>query len=343
MAKRDLVHTTDFSKEDYEEVFRRAKYFEEGLAAGKNFTDVLPGVVLASMFLKESTRTMTSFQSAITRLGGGYTGLTGTAGTYLDSGEEDIQDIVASIAEVSDLMVLRYNDCDPAVLAKAMDIPLINGMCGGEEHASGSMALLYPFVEKWGSLEGKKIGMYGMVSASRPMSAVLSAAAAMGAEFFIDPVLDVFKPKDHIEKLCIERGGKITYGRLEEWIGDVDMAIWVEGLPVKGTPEEDVNEFNKKLHIFTEADIATLKDDALFLAVTPRATTDGRLVMAKEVDNHERNMTFPLIRRFQYAAMGLMTYLLDVEVGGVSINGNVDQANDRRAWWRLGNDRRPLF
>ena len=46
----------------------------------------------------------------------------------------------------------------------------------------------------------------------------------------------------------------------------------------------------------------------------PRATTDGRLVMAKETDYHERNITLPLLKRFQYVAMGLMTYLLEVEV-----------------------------
>ncbi len=314
MSKRDFVHTTDFDKADYEEVFRRAAVFERGIAAGKNFAHLMPGTVLASMFLKESTRTMTTFQSAIVRLGGGWTGLTGTAGTYLATGEEDIGDIVNSVAEVADIMALRYNDCEPAELAKKIEIPLINGMCGGEEHASGALALLYPLAERFGSLKGKKIGMYGMVGASRPMNAIFSAGGAMGAEFYVDTVLDEFKPRDHIEKLCTDRGGTIHYAPLDEWIGDIDLAIWVEGLPVAGTPDEYVDAFNEKLHIFTKEDIPRLRDDALFMAVTPRATTDGRLVMAKEVDEHERNMTFPLMRRFPFTAMALITYLMEVEV-----------------------------
>lgn len=314
MKKRDYVHTTDFTKEDYIEVMRRASIFEKGIAQGKNYTHLLPGKVLASMFLKESTRTMTSFQSAITRLGGGWTGLTGTQGTYLASGEEDVEDIVSSIAEVSDIMALRYNECDPRALADHITIPLINGMCGGEEHASGALALLYPLVDAWGGLEGKTIGMYGMVSASRPMNAVFSAAGAMGAKFVVDPVLDVFKPKQHIVELCEKRGGTITYAPYTEWLGNVDVAIWVEGLPVGGTPEEDVNAFNKAMHIFEPADIPTLKKDAFFMCVTPRATTDGRLVMSKECDGHEQNVTFVLMRRFQYVAMALLTYLLNVEV-----------------------------
>ncbi len=314
MKKRDYVHTTDFTKEDYIEVFRLAGIFERGIAQGKNFTHVLPGKVLASMFLKESTRTMTSFQSAMIRLGGGWTGLTGTQGTYLASGEEDIQDIVSSIAEVSDVMALRYNDCDPKALAEKIHIPLINGMCGGEEHASGALALLYPLADAWGGLEGKTIGMYGMVSASRPMNAVFSAAGALGAKFVIDPVLDVFKPKKHIVELCEQRGGSIAYAPYTEWLPTVDVAIWVEGLPVKGTPEEDVNAFNKQMHIFEPSDIPAIKKNSYFMCVTPRATTDGRLVMSKECDTHEQNVTFELMRRFQYVAMALLAYTLQVEV-----------------------------
>src|SRR3989338_9969013 len=142
MPKRDFVHTTDFTKEEYVEIFRRMKIFDDGVKAGRDFSYLLRGKVLASMFLKESTRSMTAFQAAIIRLGGGWTGLTGVQGTYLGSGEEDIGDIVRSIAEVSDVMALRYNDCDPQALANMIDIPLINAMCGGEEHASGSITLI---------------------------------------------------------------------------------------------------------------------------------------------------------------------------------------------------------
>lgn len=314
MAKRDFVHTTDFSKEDYEQVFRYAKYFQDGVEKGENFTHICPGKVLASMFLKESTRTMTSFQSAITRLGGGYTGLTGTKGTYLDSGEETIDDIVCSIAEVSDVMALRYNDCDPKKLAEKINIPLINGMCGGEEHASGSLALVYPLSKHVDSLEGVRVGMYGMVSASRPMKAVMSSLGSFGAKFVIDPVLDFFKAPEHIEKIAIERGASIEYKPVDEWIGDVDAVVWVEALPQTGTPEEPVNEFNKKFHQFTKKDIKRIKDTALFMAVTPRLTTDGRLTMTEDCDDHPRNVTFQLMREFQFVAMGLIAYCLDVEV-----------------------------
>ncbi len=312
--KRDYVHTTDFERADYEEVMRLAQVFQEGVEKGENFTHLCPGKVLASMFLKESTRTMTSFQSAIIRLGGGYTGLTGTKGTYLDSGEETIDDIVSSIAEVSDVMALRYNDCDPHELAKKIDIPLINGMCGGEEHASGALALIYPLAKEAGSLKSKKIGMYGMVSASRPMKAVMSALSTYDATFVIDPVMDYFKAPDHIEELVKKRGGAVEYAPVDEWIGDVDMVVWVEALPQAGTPEKPVNEFNTKFQQFTKKDIPRLRDDALFLAVTPRLTTDGRLTVTEDCDDHPCNATFTLIREFQYVAMALIAYCLEVEV-----------------------------
>ncbi|MFH1426627.1 MAG: hypothetical protein ABIG66_04360 [Candidatus Kerfeldbacteria bacterium] len=313
MAKRDFVHTTDFSKEDYDEIFRRAKIFEEGIKAGKDFTHLMPGKVLASMFLKESTRTMTSAQSAIIRLGGAWTGLTGTAGTYLATGEEDVYDICESIAEVADLMYLRYNDVDPKELAKKINIPLINGMCGGDEHATGAMALAYPWSKRI-DLTGKTIGMYGMVSSSRPMKAIASMLAPYGVKFVIDPVVDVFKFPEHITKLATERGATIEYKPWEEWIGDADAFIWVEGLPQAGEPEENVKKFNEKFHQFTAADIKRAKDDALFLACMPRMTTDGRLTMAKDCDDHPNNSSFEALNLFVYVTMALYTYLLDVKV-----------------------------
>lgn len=314
MPKRDYIHTTDFSRADYDEVFRRAAIFEEGITGGGEFTHLLRGKVLASLFLKESTRTMTCFQSAIIRLGGGWTGLTGTQGTYLGTGEEDVNDIVASIAEVSDIMVLRYNDCDPVALAEKVSIPLINGMCGGEEHASGALALIYPVIQRLDTLEGKTIGLYGMVSSSRPMKAVLSALAPYGVKFVIDPVVESFRAPEHIENLARERGATIEYRPVNEWIGEADVVIWVEGLPQTGEPEANVAAFNQAFHQFTLADADRLKPDAIFMAVTPRQTTDGRLTMLEECDTHPRNITFEALNRFQYVAMGLLTYLLGVSV-----------------------------
>jgi len=314
MQKRDFVHTTDFTRADYEEVLRRAKLFEEGIAQGKNFTHLLPGRVLATLFLKESTRTMTSFQAAMIRLGGGSTGLTGVSGTYLGTGEEDIGDIVESIAEVSDIMVLRYNDCDPRALANSIAIPLMNGMCGGDEHATGALAMMYPLYKQWGTLQGKTIGLYGMVSSSRPMKAILSAMGTFGVHFVIDPVVDVFKVPQAIHDLAVSRGATIEYAPVDEWIGTVDAVVWIEGLPQTGEPEENVTLFNQRFHQFVPADFARMRKDAPLTAVMPRMTTDGRLTVSKECDSDPRNVSFALLRQFQYSAMGLITYLLDVDV-----------------------------
>jgi aspartate carbamoyltransferase catalytic subunit len=314
MPKRDFVHTTDFERADYEEVFRRARLFDDGIQAGKTFTHLLPGKVLSTLFLKESTRTMTSFQSAIVRLGGGYTGLTGISGTYLGTGEEDIGDIVESIAEVSDIMVLRYNDCDPRALANSIKIPLMNGMCGGNEHATGALAMTYPMYKAWGNFSGRTIGLYGMVSSSRPMKAIVSALGTFGVKFVVDPVVDVFKFQKEIYDLAVSRGATIEYAPMEEWIGTADAVVWVEGLPQTGEPQENVDLFNQRFHQFVPADLQRIRKDALFLAVMPRMTTDGRLTATKECDKDPRNMSFAALREFQYGAMALITYLLDVHV-----------------------------
>ncbi|MCX5744504.1 MAG: hypothetical protein NT062_18590 [Proteobacteria bacterium] len=311
MSKRDFVHTSDFSRQDYDETFRRVLVFDRGLATGRTFHHLLPGRVLASLFLDESTRTMTAFQAAIVRLGGGWTGMTGKQGTYLATGEEDLADLVGSIAEVSDIMVLRYKNCQPAKLAANIAIPLVNGLCGGDEHAIAGVGIAYAIYKKWGSLHGRTIGIRGLVTET--MGALIGTLAPFGTRFLVDPVLDAFRVPDPIVQRCRAAGSSIEHAPLDAWIGEVDFLGIGEG---KGywSAEDDV-AFNAAFRPFVVGDFDRMRKDALVFACQPRRTSDGRITIDKACDAHPNNVTFSSLKDFPYVAMGMMTYLLDVPVG----------------------------
>ena len=82
---KHFTHTSDFNKEDYLKVFEIAEKLEKM----KDISNLCRGKVLALAFLKESTETLASFQSAIIKLGGGWMGITTKKGTYLEAGEEE--------------------------------------------------------------------------------------------------------------------------------------------------------------------------------------------------------------------------------------------------------------
>ena len=99
---RHFAQITDFTKNDYEELFRRAAIFQKG----GDFTHLLRGKVLGSLFFAESTRTSTGLKSAMIALGGGWVGIDGIKGTYLESGEEDIEDFIFSYEQFVDIVDL---------------------------------------------------------------------------------------------------------------------------------------------------------------------------------------------------------------------------------------------
>ncbi|MFA6896065.1 MAG: hypothetical protein WC242_02525 [Candidatus Paceibacterota bacterium] len=311
---KHLIKAEDFTKEDYLEVCRRAKIFQEGIEKGKDFTHLCPGKVLATLFFQESTCTSTILQSAIIRLGGGFVGISGTAGTYDASGEEDIEDFLRSYAPACDIMAVRHKSLNLDDFSADFPIPLVNAMCGSDEHTNGSLTMIYSLSRRNFDFKKSTVGFYGMTKSSRPIKAMIKMLSIMGVTMYEDPVIDEFETPPHIKDFVKKTGGQLIRGKLEDFISKVDSLIIMEGLPQPGEDPGLVEKYNKLVKIFTEKDLELVKPDAFIQYVTPRILTDGRLTVEKEVDKDSRVIVKDFLREWVYASMGLYTYLLNVKV-----------------------------
>lgn len=312
---KHFTRTEDFTNEELLEVFRRAEIFEDGIKRGDSFAHLCAGKVIATMFFQESTRTSASLQSAMIHLGGGWFGIAGIKGTYLETGEEDLEDTLNGVAPLCDIMGIRHKTLNLTELAeKGFRVPLINAMCGGQEHSIAAIAYPYLAKKKFGDLKGLKIGIYGMSKSSRPMKAAAKVFGRYGVEFYEDSVIPEFKLPEDIRKNIIENGSTYKEDKLENFIGEVDYLFIVEGLPQAGEDPTLVDKFNKAFVPFSNDHLAKLKETAVIDVGEPRATTDGRLVALKETDNDPRMVGKELINLIVYTNMALITYLLDVKV-----------------------------
>ena len=312
---KNFSRTEDFSMDDYKEIFRRMEIFEMGLKEGKNFTHLCPGKVISTMFFQESTRTSASLQAAMTKLGGGWFGIAGIKGTYLETGEEDLEDTLHGVAPLCDIMGVRHKELNlTEFVEKGFRVPVINAMCGSEEHTIAGAVYPYLAKKRLGKLEGLKIGMYGMGKSSRPMKAGAKVFSRFGVEFFEDSVIPEFKLPDHIRKVIVENGSTIKEDKLENFIDKVDVLFVIEGLPQAGEDENLVNKFNQAFVPFSNKDLAKMKKDSMVDVGEPRATTDGRLVALKETDSDPRVAGKDLIESIVYGNMAIITYLLGVDV-----------------------------
>jgi aspartate carbamoyltransferase catalytic subunit len=317
MVEKKVKHftkTDDFAKEDYLEIFRRAKIFQDGLEQGKNFTDVCPGKVIASMFFQESARTSSLFQMAMIRLGGGWIGISGTAGTYVDSGEENMRDFLNGYAVFSDIMAVRHKSLDLSKMAVGFPIPLMNGMCGGDEHSIGGISWIYALSKRFGDLSKIKVGVYGMTKSSRPTKALIKALSIFGGEIHEDPVIEEFRTPAHIQEFVKKIGGNLIPDKYDDFLSKMDFVLVAEGLPQKGEDEKLVERYNEEFKILTQKEVDRLKPGALIEYGEPRMMTDGRLIAEEAIDNDPRVMNKVFMKEFIYVTMALITYLLDIEV-----------------------------
>jgi len=312
---RHYAKVEDLNKEEYLELCTRMEYFLKGLEEKKDFTSLCPGKVMATMFFQESARTASTLQSAMIALGGGWLGIAGTEGTYIGSGEESIEDFLKSYGKVSDIMGIRHKELDLETVRKDFPVPLINGMCGKSEHTLGALGFVCTLNHVLGRLQGLKIGIYGMASASRPAKAFVKALSYFQPTFYVDPVIPEFALPDDIIAFAEAKGAKIINAPLADWISEVDYLNITEGLPQAGTDENLVNRFNEKYRILTVAqDISKMKENSCFMFIMPSKMTDGRSVSSPELDSHEKCITWLFLDQWKPVTMALITFLLEVEV-----------------------------
>lgn len=312
---KNYTRTEDFTIEEFNEMFRRMEIFETGLNKGENFTHLCPGRVIASMFFQESSRTSASVKVAMIRLGGGWFGIDGIKGTYLESGEEDLEDTLNGVAPLCDIMAIRHKSLDLTALAeKGFRVPLINAMCGGEEHSLYPLVSIYLMKKHFEDLKGLKIGIYGMSKSSRPMKAAIKVLSKFGVEIYEDPIIPEFKLPEHIRNIIAENGSSYTNDKLKNFIEKIDYLFVIEGLPQSGEDPALVDKFNKGFEPITKGDLAKMKETSLIAVHEPRATTDGRLVALKEIDDDPRLTAKKYVNLLIHANMALITYLLGIKV-----------------------------
>lgn len=171
LKNRDVISITDFSREEILHLCRigAMMYEKEKAGARHAFSTALSGRTLASMFYEPSTRTRTSFNTAIRELGGVADGFAGTEGTSVMK-KETIRDTVTMMcANHFDAVVMRHPlDGSLQWAADVADIPVINGGDGKNEHPTQALLdILTLYVLNDGTLDGLNIGLGGDLSHGR--------------------------------------------------------------------------------------------------------------------------------------------------------------------------------
>lgn len=165
--RRDVISVKDFSRSDLHVLFSLAH--EMRLAVERQGSiNILKGKVLATLFYEPSTRTSTSFEVAMQRLGGQVAAVA-TQTSSVQKGET-LQDSVRTLASYADAIVLRHPSEDSAsVAAKYSPVPIVNGGNGALEHPTQAFLDLFTIREELGTVNGLTITFMGDLLHGRPV------------------------------------------------------------------------------------------------------------------------------------------------------------------------------
>lgn len=156
--KRNLMTILDLSSEEVSLLIAKARKMKTRWAAG-DLPQTMNGKVLGLIFVKPSTRTRVSFESAMYRLGGRCVFM--TAKDTQISREEPLADTARVLSRYVDLLAVRtFAHSDVEELAAHASIPVINGLTDSY-HPCQVLSDLLTIEEKRGHLENLSVAWLG--------------------------------------------------------------------------------------------------------------------------------------------------------------------------------------
>lgn len=210
---KHLISTKDLSLNDINEILDEAISYQNKIP-----NNTLENKLITTIFFENSTRTLSSFEIAVKRLGGKVVRLDISKSSTLKG--ETIADTAANInAMCPNAIIIRHKNAGAGYyLAKYVSCPIING--GDGAHAHPTQALLDAMTMKlhFGNLEGKKIAIIGDVMNSR--------VATSGIDIFIRLGMKVFLvAPPHFQSLINENENlkKVTF--IKEVIDNIDAIM----------------------------------------------------------------------------------------------------------------------
>ena len=166
---RSLISVDQFDINGLQQLFLLAGSLER---AERDIT-LSHKTVCTNLFYEPSTRTSSSFASAMMRLGGSVIPINDVNFSSVSKGET-LEDTVRVISGYSDVIVLRHNQMGAASrAAQVASVPVINAGDGVGEHPTQALLDLYTIQKRFGLNQQLKVALVGDLKHGRTTHSLL--------------------------------------------------------------------------------------------------------------------------------------------------------------------------
>lgn len=180
----DLLDIAPLTVDDIGIILERSKFFKEALA-NRNIPQTLRQKIVMTLFIENSTRTKTSFETAILRLGGQLINWDEKSSS-VQKGESFSDTLKYLNGYQPDALVIRHSEYNaPHFVAGIMECPVINGGDSSREHPTQALLDAFTIIEKKGKIEGIKVAIVGDLAHSRVANSNVALLTKMGAQIHL--------------------------------------------------------------------------------------------------------------------------------------------------------------
>ncbi|MCG8526943.1 MAG: aspartate carbamoyltransferase catalytic subunit [Opitutales bacterium] len=181
-SRKDLIGIEELTREEIEIILEMAKSFKATIERSRKKVPTLRGKTIVNLFLEPSTRTRVAFEVAAKRLSADVVTVQGSSSSQVKG--ETLKDTALNIQALSaDMIIMRHSAAGaPKYLSKYIDVPIINAGDGAHEHPTQALLDAFTLIERFGSLEGKRITILGDILFSRVARSNIWALTKLGAE-----------------------------------------------------------------------------------------------------------------------------------------------------------------
>jgi aspartate carbamoyltransferase len=300
---KDILSVKQFTRSDLAYIFGVAHEMREMVARVGSF-DLLKGKILANLFYEPSTRTSSSFTSAMERLGGSVIPINEVRYSSVAKGES-LPDTVRTLECYADVIVLRHPEMGSAALAaKYARKPIINAGDGVGEHPTQALLDLFTIVEELSQIDGLTITMLGDLKYGRTVHSLSRLLALYDVHInYVSPEI-LRMPPEIISELNEKGIQQAEFGALEPILSKTDV-LYVTRVQKERFTDEDEYESVKNAFVITGETLTQAKDRMIVMHPLPRV---GEISM--EVDADLRAAYFRQMEYGLYVRMALLAMVL---------------------------------
>lgn len=300
---KDILSVKQFNRQDLDYIFGVAHEMQEMVRRVGTF-DLLKGKILANLFYEPSTRTSSSFTSAMERLGGSVISINEVIYSSVSKGES-LPDTVRTLECYADVIVLRHPEVGASALAaKYARKPIINAGDGVGEHPTQALLDLFTIVAELGSAEGMTVTMLGDLKYGRTVHSLARLLALYGVKLnYVSP--DILRmPAEIIAELDDRGVPQAEYEVLEDVLPESDV-LYITRVQKERFENPADYDSVKGSFVITPETLTRAKDRMIVMHPLPRVSE-----ISLEVDADPRAAYFRQMEYGLYVRMALLTMVL---------------------------------